>query len=93
MLSDIRLGHNLCIVHDLEKLFLYASTHNYKFIHNSSSSSRGVGFLIKANLNLEVLHEFKDILGNIYGINVTLNNIGLNLITVYGPPTTRGQGE
>ena len=66
MLSDIRLDPNLCVIHGLEKLFLYASTHNYKFIHNSSSSSRGVGFLIKANLNLEVLHEFKDIRGNIW---------------------------
>ena len=85
MLSDIRLGPNLCVVQDLEKLFLYASSHNYKFIHNSSSSSRGAGFLIKANLNLEVLHEFKDIRGNIYGINIRLNNNGLNLISVYGP--------
>jgi exonuclease III len=58
-LSDIKLnsGENTHAAHDIEKKFFNVG---YKFLHNSSKSSRGVGILIKNELKWIVMDEKKD---------------------------------
>ena len=58
-LSDIRLGKKSderCISL-LSKMFLTNPYGSYDFYYNSTMSSRGVGILIKKNLNVSVLAE------------------------------------
>ena len=84
-LSDIRLSSNPTNINDLEKLFLNSGHSRYKFKHNSTKNSHGTGILLKCNLDLEIIHDFKDANENMIGIHGRLNGRLVNLLAVYGP--------
>jgi exonuclease III len=79
-LSDIRLNSSN---HKVENIF--APTYNLH--HNSPHSKRGVGILIKTNLNCTVTREHCDNKGNILGLKVIVDNNSLLLLGIYGPNT------
>jgi hypothetical protein len=58
-MSDIRLNSskNKHTTHGLEKKFFIRG---YKFFHNSKTSSRGVGILIKNNIQIEEMRTAED---------------------------------
>ncbi len=60
MLSDLRLNSDLEHIDKIEKLFLYNKSKPYKFLHNSSKNSRGVGILLAHNLDINIISSNKD---------------------------------
>ena len=70
ILSDIRLGSKKHIADDMSKMFLTNPYCSYKFFYNSSLNSRGVGILIKNNLNIAVLGEARDSRENILALRI-----------------------
>ncbi len=85
LLSDIRLnsGTNHAAVHNVTKICLL---HGYKFIHNSTYSSRGVGILIKRSLNYSLIDQKKDDEGNFLLLKIRLRNLpDLVIGSIYGP--------
>ena len=82
-LSDLRLNNSES-VNDVEKIFL-SSPQQYKFIHNSSRSSRGVGLLISSKLDYDILDTFRDESENILGIHINVNSHRLLFVSIYGP--------
>ena len=83
-LSDIRLNNNENIA-DLESAFLNATSNKYVFLHNSTKNKRGTGILLKNSLNTTNMHVFKDDSENILGLNLTVNENQINLVSIYGP--------
>ena len=90
MLSDIRLGNNqgVSCAHELEKLFSVTPYGNYKFLHNSNSSSRGVGILINNKINFSVIETKGDEAGNILLVSAEINGNKITLGAIYGPNQT-----
>jgi exonuclease III len=84
-LSDIRMGCTAEHSDKISKMFLTNSNKNYKFIFNSSKSSRGVGMLIDNSLAFSVLSVFKCPSENILGVRLLLDNSPIFLISIYGP--------
>jgi len=84
MLSDLRLNKSKNIP-DLEKSFLGASVGAYQFRYNSTKNSRGVGILIKNSLGLTVNYVFNDNTENILGLNISLGDQCVNIVSIYGP--------
>jgi len=86
LLSDLRLNSTkqISAVNDLEKTFLFNS---YKFIHNSTTSSRGVGFLIRKNIweKIQVIERVENEDGNFLLLHIMLYGKSLLLGAVYGP--------
>ena len=68
-LSDIRLGSKSSIT-VLKKMFQTNPYGSYEFYYNSSTSSRGVGILIKTNLNVSVRAEARDSSENILALRI-----------------------
>jgi exonuclease III len=62
---------------------LFAS--HYDFFHNSTQSRRGVGILISKKLNYTVSHTWKDNNNNILALKLSINNVEVLLVSVYGP--------
>ena len=85
ILSDIRLGKKGHIKDEIEKMFLTNPYCSYKFISSSSTSSRGVGILIKTNLNVSALAEAPDNNENILAIRVQLLGTEFVICAIYGP--------
>ena len=86
-LSDIRLGKRSderCISL-LSKMFLTNPYGSYDFYYNSTMSNRGVGILIKKNLNVSVLAEARDNSENILALRIRIQDSELVLCCVYGP--------
>ena len=85
-LSDLRLNSTkqISAINDLEKMFQFNS---YKFIHNSTTSSRGVGFLVKKNIweKLQLIERVDNEDGNFLLIHITLHGRPLLLGSIYGP--------
>ena len=86
-LSDLRLNSSKQIsgVNDIEKQFFFKG---YKFFHNSTLASRGVGILISKNIfekNLSVLEQVATPDCNMLILKCMYNNTALSLISVYGP--------
>jgi exonuclease III len=69
----------------ISKMFLTNSNKNYKFIFNSSKSSRGVGMLIDNSLAFSVLSVYKCPSENILGVRLLLDNSPIFLVSIYGP--------
>jgi exonuclease III len=86
-LSDIRMSNkNLVSSFDeIKQKFLCNPYENYKFYANSSRNNRGVGILIKASLNLDILEEYKSEDENLLLLRVNLKGTELILISIYGP--------
>ncbi len=64
----------------------------YKFIHNSPTSSRGVGILLKKSLldNLNILNTVRDREGNYILIDVEYRNERYTFGSIYGANTNEG---
>jgi exonuclease III len=84
-LSDIRLNRKNDNINDLKNAFLYNGSSAYNFFYNSSKSSRGVGILIKNNLDISEIEEYKDENENILGITCFISGKKIRLISIYGP--------
>ncbi len=85
-LSDLRLNSEKqkSAVHDLEKKIFF---NGYKILHNSRSSSRGVGILIKKNIweKITILTREDSDDCNLLLLHVQFNNNNLVLGAIYGP--------
>jgi len=87
-LSDIRLCNSRGIssnapLHDTFRINPYNS---YKFFHQSRSNKRGVGILIKQNLNINILQEFReDASDDILGLRCEYQGKEFALLAIYGP--------
>jgi exonuclease III len=77
-LSDIRLNSDKQVVAtmDIEKRFGFRG---YKFIHNSTTSSRGVGILISNKLKANIHNTYRDLDCNILILDVTIHGRRLTL--------------
>jgi exonuclease III len=84
LLCDIRLNSikQSAAVHDIEKKF---KLKGYDFIHNSKSSSRGVGILIKSSLPYIVHNKCADFNDNYLLLDLSLNDFRVIIGSVYGP--------
>ena len=90
-LCDLRLHSNKQIVACQEitkRLYLMG----YKFIHNSPTSSRGVGVLIKKTVleNLIIHNILRDFEGNYILLDIEHSNKRYTIGSVYGCNTTEG---
>jgi len=85
-ISDARLNtlKQIAAINDLEKSFFF---NGYKFLHNSQSSIRGVGILIKKNVfeKLQILNRVDSACGNFMVLHINFNNTELVLCPIYGP--------
>ena len=86
-MSDIRLNslHRREETLSICKNFLVNPYCGYNFFYNSKKNSRGVGILIKHNLNVTatVLAEDED--DNLLALSIDLKGKKFTLISVYGP--------
>ncbi len=84
LLSDIRLNSSkqVAATMDIEKRFGFRG---YKFIHNSTSNSRGVGILISNKLQATIHNTYKDLDCNILIVDVTILGKRFTLGSIYGP--------
>jgi hypothetical protein len=64
----------------------------YKFIHNSKTSNRGVGILIKREIfeGFEIKNTVRDVENNFILIDVDYNGIRFTAGSVYGANTNEG---
>ncbi len=81
-LCDIRLNGRHCAISD-------ALRNKYKMYYHSSMNRRGVAILIKNDLDLQVLEEFRDTEENGIILRVRLRGIELLIGSVYGPNTNQ----
>jgi exonuclease III len=86
-LSDIRLGNKNLIscANEVKKLFEVNLHYAYEFYYNSSTNKRGVGVLIKKDLNIIVQDYRRDIEENLLLLRVDLKGEQLVIGAVYGP--------
>jgi hypothetical protein len=86
-LSDIRLCNARGISNSLKitNSFLTNPYCSYKFYFQSCSNKRGVGILIKQNLNLVILQEERDPDDNYLALRVSAGEKELIIGSVYGP--------
>ena len=83
-LSDIRLGSKSSIT-VFKKMFQTNPYGSYEFYYNSSTNSRGVGILIKTNLNVSVRAEARDSSENILALQIQTQGAEFVICAVYGP--------
>jgi len=85
-LSDLRLNSNkqISAVHDLEKKFFF---NGYKLHHNSRASIRGVGILIRKEMDekLRIIEKIDSEDGNFLLLRVMYRELEFILCSVYGP--------
>ena len=86
-MSDIRLCNRNLIscAQDVSKTFLINPYCSYTFIHNSSSSKRGVGILLKKCLNFTEDAAVRDPEDNFLAVRLTLQGNTFILCAIYGP--------
>ena len=84
LVCDVRLNSlkQSAAIHDLEKKF---KLKGYDFIHNSKSSSRGVGILINNNTSYTILNKTVDFYDNYILLHVCVNDYQFIIGAVYGP--------
>ncbi len=84
ILSDTRLNtaKQSSALHDLTKKIRLKG---YDFIHNSKTNSRGVGILIKKNLQWEVHRKIEDQGDNYLVVSIAISNKRFTLGAIYGP--------
>ena len=85
LLSDIRLGSNPGSVSAIKNTFLINPYCGYDFYYNSSTSSRGVGILIKHSLNITARCVGQDSEENILALRITSAGKSSLVISIYGP--------
>ena len=71
----------------MEKKILSSGTNQYKFYHNSSKNSRGVGILISTKLEYVLLDSFRDISENILGLHINIFGHPFLIISIYSQNT------
>ena len=85
LLQDTRLGCNKNLL-ELTNDILCTKYGNYTPFFNSTMSKRGVGILIKKEVDFKVLRTFSSVCENVLILDITINNFRLSLLSVYGPP-------
>ena len=87
LLSDIRLNtaNNGNNVQKLQNIFQINPYQSYNLLHNSVSNSRGVGVLIKNNLNVTAAVVDGDVDCNIIAVRMSTAGKDFLLICIYGP--------
>jgi hypothetical protein len=90
-LSDLRLNSlkQITACKEITKRFYF---NGYKFIHNSPTSARGVGILIKktAMEKLTIMNTVRDLEGNYLLIDIEHKNQRFSFGAVYGANTNDG---
>ena len=83
-MSDLRLNSLIqkSAVENISKKFLFLG---YDFFHNSLTSNRGVGILIRSQLGAIVTGSDSDPDGNYLILNVSLGELELTIGSIYGP--------
>jgi exonuclease III len=83
-LCDTRLNSDkqISAINDIKKRFAFRG---YDLFFNSKTNSRGVGILISKKLSYVIHNEYADVVGNIYLLNITINNKCMTIGSVYGP--------
>ena len=84
-LQDIRLNSRDDI---LSKSIRCTKFGNYELICNSNMSKRGVCFILKKDLNYEILNIYYSNCNNVLLIDCLLNNYRITLGSIYGPVYT-----
>ena len=86
-LSDLRLSNrNLTNnIDELKKTFRVNPYGSYNFLHHSTSNKRGVGLLIKSNLDFSELQRVVDTDENLLAVKVSVQGNILILCSIYGP--------
>jgi exonuclease III len=89
-ISDTRVcGRNMVSgMDDIKNIFLHNPYGSYECFFNSSSNKRGVGILIKKNLNFSVLRTIADPEENYLLLEVAIAGKSITLGSVYGPNST-----
>jgi exonuclease III len=84
LLCDVRLNSikQTAAVHDIEKKF---KLKGYDFIHNSKSSSRGVGILIKNSIPYTVHNKCVDFNDNYILLDTSIKDFRCIIGSIYGP--------
>ena len=84
LIQDIRLGDskNADVV---QKKILNHQLGQYLAFFNSNSSSRGVGILIKRQLNFKILKEYRTKCENALILDILINDSKISLGSLYGP--------
>ena len=84
IMSDTRLNtlKQHAALHDLTKKF---QSKGYELFHNSKSSSRGVGILLKKSLKWEIHGSLLDFDDNYLILDLTILGKRITLAAVYGP--------
>jgi hypothetical protein len=82
-LSDTRLNSEKNI--DAGNLFKNSSNDAYTLYHNSVYSKRGVGILVSKKITYTLIDEYKDPVGNILGLVISIDEQKILLVAVYGP--------
>ena len=84
MLQDCRVGSNKNL-NDILNDIVCTKYGNYTPFFNSTLNKRGVGILLKKDLNCEVLRTFSSLCENILILDVIINNFRMTILSVYGP--------
>jgi len=79
-LSDIRLNNK-------HKKVSVALRNDFRFFYNSTLSRRGVGIIVRNNVNMIVHGQYADASENILLLNCTINDVHVILGSIYGPNT------
>jgi exonuclease III len=70
---------------DLKHQFLNNPYTKYKFFFNSSKNKRGVGILIKNDLQIEILEQRNSECENVIALHIRLAGTEILLVSIYGP--------
>jgi len=86
-LSDIGLCNNRGVsnISELRESFQINPYCAYDFYHNSHSSKRGVGILLRKSCGFSVLQEFRDCADNILFLRISKAGVIFNIGSIYGP--------
>jgi exonuclease III len=86
-LSDVRISNKnlVSVKNEVSNVFLLNPYEKYQFYANSSMNKRGVGILIKYDLQAEIKAVHKDAEENILALYTTIKGTDLLLVSIYGP--------
>jgi exonuclease III len=92
-LSDIRLSNKNLISAsaDIKNLFVNNPYEKYEFFFNSSKNKRGVGILVKKNIQFDILGRRDSEDENILLLRLRIRNSEVIFISVYGPNSVDNQ--
>jgi exonuclease III len=92
-LSDIRVSNKNLIsaAADLKNLFINNPYEKYDFFYNSTKNKRGVGILVKKNINFDILERRDSEDENSLLLRLRIRGSEVIFISVYGPNNVDNQ--